>query len=380
MANFDLSSLALKSVCPNNEIFVDDADLPSVMVYIPKFKNSDVLTGGNDSTHPAFIVNGQEIPGFWYSKYQNVVHTTQLTDGSIAAAYSLPGENPAVNINFDTARSRCEAKGVGWHLSTNAEWAAIALWCKKNGFMPYGNNNYGKDIRESNYKAIPTIFYGKDSDQPEGTTARVATGTGPLTWSHDKTLSGIWDLNGNVWEWQGGIRLVWGELQILANNDAADPDNPQNTTSVCWKAINSADGSLVEPENHVSDSSAKLSGATVRLDYVNNVWTYGTSVTSSSDASLGCLFAKVACTAAIGAATKVLLRSLALLPDEGAAESDYEGDYFWWNNGVAERCVFRGGNLNAGPAAGVFSLLGYGSHTYSGMDIGFRSAYIPEIG
>lgn len=25
MANFDLSSLALKSVCPNNEIFVDDA-------------------------------------------------------------------------------------------------------------------------------------------------------------------------------------------------------------------------------------------------------------------------------------------------------------------------------------------------------------------
>ena len=143
MANFDLSSLALKSVCPNNEIFVDDADLPSVMVYIPKFKNSDVLTGGNDSTHPAFIVNGQEIPGFWYSKYQNVVHTTQLTDGSIAAAYSLPGEDPTASINFDTARSRCEAKGAGWHLSTNAEWAAIALWCKKNGFMPYGNNNYG---------------------------------------------------------------------------------------------------------------------------------------------------------------------------------------------------------------------------------------------
>lgn len=174
MANFDLSSLALKSVCPNNEIFVDDADLPSVMVYIPKFKNSDVLTGGNDSTHPAFIVNGQEIPGFWYSKYQNVVHTTQLTDGSIAAAYSLPGEDPTASINFDTARSRCEAKGAGWHLSTNAEWAAIALWCKKNGFMPYGNNNYGKDTRESNYKAIPTAFCGPDSDQPEGTTARVA--------------------------------------------------------------------------------------------------------------------------------------------------------------------------------------------------------------
>ena len=375
MANFDLSSLALKSVCPNNEIFVDDADLPSVMVYIPKFKNSDVLTGGNDSTHPAFIVNGQEIPGFWYSKYQNVVHTTQLTDGSIAAAYSLPGEDPAANITFDTARSRCEAKGVGWHLSTNAEWAAIALWCKKNGFMPYGNNNYGKDTRESNYKAIPSME--KDSSER---TQRVATGTGPLTWSHDKTLSGIWDLNGNVWEWQGGIRLVWGELQILANNDAADPDNPQNTTSVCWKAINAADGSLVEPECEVGDSSATLSGSTVKLDYVSNAWQWTTTVTSSQDASRSCTFGKVAAAEAVGEAAKILLRSLTLLPDEGAEEDDYEGDYFYWNNGVAERCVCRGGYWSNGTYAGVFCLSGGDSRSNSATGIGFRSVYIPEIG
>ena len=375
MANFDLSSLALKSVCPNNEIFVDDADLPSVMVYIPKFKNSDVLTGGNDSTHPAFIVNGQEIDGFWYSKYQNVVHTTQLTDGSIAAAYSLPGEDPTASINFDTARSRCEAKGAGWHLSTNAEWAAIALWCKKNGFMPYGNNNYGKDTRESNYKAIPSME--KDSSER---TQRVATGTGPLTWSHDKTLSGIWDLNGNVWEWQGGIRLVWGELQILANNDAADPDNPQNTTSVCWKAINAADGSLVEPECEVGDSSATLSGSTVKLDYVSNAWQWTTTVTSSQDASRSCTFGKVAAAEAVGEAAKILLRSLTLLPDEGAEEDDYEGDYFYWNNGVAERCVSRGGGWNIGSDAGVFCLSGGSSRSRANTYIGCRSAYIPEIG
>lgn len=375
MANFDLSSLALKSVCPNNEIFVDDADLPSVMVYIPKFKNSDVLTGGNDSTHPAFIVNGQEIDGFWYSKYQNVVHTTQLTGGSIAAAYSLPGEDPAANITFDTARSHCEAKGAGWHLSTNAEWAAIALWCKKNGFMPYGNNNYGKDTRESNYKAIPSME--KDSSER---TQRVATGTGPLTWSHDKTLSGIWDLNGNVWEWQGGIRLVWGELQILANNDAADPDNPQNTTSVCWKAINAADGSLVEPECEVGDSSATLSGSTVKLDYVSNAWQWTTTVTSSQDASRSCTFGKVAAAEAVGEAAKILLRSLTLLPDEGAEEDDYEGDYFYWNNGVAEALRVSRGAWHNGPHAGVFSLGGNDSRSYSYTYIGFRSAYIPEIG
>ena len=77
MANFDLTNLAVKMICPNNVVKTDDTDLPSVLVYIPKFKNSDVLTGGNDSTHPAFIVNGVEIPGFYYGKYQAKVYNSR---------------------------------------------------------------------------------------------------------------------------------------------------------------------------------------------------------------------------------------------------------------------------------------------------------------
>lgn len=378
MANFDLSSLALKSVCPNNEIFVDDADLPSVMVYIPKFKNSDVLTGGNDDTHPAFIVNGQEIQGFWYSKYQNVVHTTQLTDGSIAAAYSLPGEDPKVNIDFETALSRCEAKGAGWHLSTNAEWAAIALWCKKNGFLPYGNNDNGKDTRESNYKAIPM-----STSSSTGKTLRVASGTGPMTWSHDKTLSGIWDLNGNVWEWQSGIRFVWGELQILVNNDAADPDNPKNETSVCWKAINAAaptsNNLYVDPECHTSDSSAKVDGNTVKMDYVNNAWKWTTTITSSTNMSRSCYFGKITAAETIGNIAKILLRALALLPDENAEEADYENNYCWANNGTTEQLMYRGGSFQSGGSAGVFSFSN-NLRTTASKNISIRSAYITEVG
>ena len=359
MANFDLTNLAVKMICPNNVVKTDDTDLPSVLVYIPKFKNSDVLTGGNDSTHPAFIVNGVEIPGFYYGKYQAKVYNS--------VAYSLPGEDPTASINFDTARARCEAKGAGWHLSTNAEWAAIALWCKKNGFLPYGNNNYGKDSRESNYKAVPSYY-------ESGKIARVATGTGPISWSHDKTMAGIWDLNGNVWEWQGGIRLVWGELQILANNDAADPDNPQNATSTCWKAINAADGALVDPESKTTDSSAHVSGKTVKLDYVNNKWTYSTSITNAKDESRSCAFYQVAADSSIGDAAKVMLRALALLPDSDVTTDVYEGDYMWWNNGVAERCVFRGRYWGHGAYAGVFYLNGNNSRSNVNTNIGFRAA------
>ncbi len=44
------------------------------MVYVPKFKMSDVIDGAGDSTHPAFIINGKEVPGIWISKYQNIVN------------------------------------------------------------------------------------------------------------------------------------------------------------------------------------------------------------------------------------------------------------------------------------------------------------------
>lgn len=361
MKEYELSNLAVNLFCPGNVVQLDDAGLPSVLVYIPAFKNSDVLTGGDDSIHPAFIVNGKEISGFYYSKYQNVVHNGK--------AYSLPGEDPAVSVNFDTAREYCEAKGYGWHISTAAEWAAIALWCKKNGFLPYGNNGSGKDSREQENKAIPS----------SSEVSRVATGSGPLTWSHDQTPSGVWDMNGNVAEWQGGIRVVWGELQILPNNDATDPDNPQNATSICWKAINAADGTLVEPECKTTDSAAKLTGNTVKIDWIDSAWVYSTTITSVSSETRVCLFNNLTADGRIGDAAKVLLRALALLPDDGETAGAYENDMAYWNNGAAERFVYRGGSYSSLENAGLFYVSS--SRPRSGYDaaIGFRAAYIPNI-
>ena len=42
--------------------------------------------------------------------------------------------------------------------------------------------------------------------------------------------------------------------------------------------------------------------------------------------------------------------------------------------------MYRGGNWNNGANAGVFYLNGNSSRSYSGTGIGFRSAFIPEIG
>ena len=361
MGNFNLTKLAVNRCCPGNVAQLDDAGLPSLMVWIPAFKLSDVLNTDNESIHPAFIVNGVQIPGFWYSKYENVAH-----EGKV---YSLPGETPQANFTLDVAKQYCEAKGYGWHLSTNAEWAAIALLCAKNGTQPNGNTKYGKDSGETEYKAIPASY------DDSGRITAVATGTGPLTWSHDRTMSGVWDMSGNLFEWQGGLRMVWGEIQVLADTDAADPDNPQNASSVCWKAINAADGSLVEPECKTTDTSAKLSGSTVRLDFVNNAWVYVTTITSSETPTRGCRFAAMSCADNISAAAKLRLQSLLILPDDG---KDYGGDYFWANNGVEERCSYRGGGFSNGTDGGVFSVY-FGPRTSSGNSLGCRAAYIPNI-
>ena len=361
MANFDMAELALKSVCPSNAMKYDDKEMPSVMVYIPKFRLCDVLSTEDTSVHPAFRVNGVEIDGFWVGKYQTAHYNGR--------AYSLPGENPANTATLDTFVSYNRAKGAKFHEITNAEWAAIALWCHKNGSEPYGNNNYGKDTRETLYRAIPT------SHESDGRTARVATGTGPVTWSHDGTVEGIWDLNGNVWEWCTGLRLVNGEVQIIKDNDASEPTCDLSAGSAAWKAIKADTGELVTP-----DGSGTTAG-TVKLDYVSNKWKYVTTITSSADSGRGCQFKDITCDTGVGAAAQLLLQALALLPDtaltqEGVIDTTYGGDYFYANNAQAERCLCRGGHWFNGSNAGVFYASMIYPRSYSFSHVGGRSALI----
>ena len=355
-ANYDLSNLALKAVCPNNEILYDDKGKPSIMVRIPKMTYAQLGLGSSTAIHPAFIVNGQEVDAIYISKYQNIV-----MDGR---AYSLPGEDPKANITLDGAISACSAKGAGWHLMTRAEWAMLALWCKANGTQPKGNNNYGKDTADSIYQAIPSME--RDSSNR---IQRVATGTGPLSWSHDGTPSGIWDLNGNVNEWVGGLRTVYGEVQILANNNAADSSNSQAASSAQWMAISASDGTLITP-----DGSGTTTGS-VKLRWDTNHWKLTDSNTSDGTTSYqGCAFESIVADSSIGTNATLLLQALGLLKYDSNAGA-YNGDYFYANSYEAERAFHCGGHWRDGANAGVFYADGSDARSSSYASLGFRSAY-----
>ena len=116
----------------------------------------------------------------------------------------------------------------------------------------------------------------------------------------------------------------------------------------------------------------------MKLDFISGKWTYSTTIAHTTGVN-GCSFKDVACDGSIGAAAKLLLQALAMLPDAALTgdgiDATYGGDYFYINNAEAERCLFRGGSWYFGGGAGVFSSrLNYPRSLADGY-VGGRSAF-----
>ena len=319
---------------------------PSYMNVVPKFNLEDVAdTAGSLGTgvHPAFIVNGIEKSEFFYGSYSGVIKNGELL--------SLPNTNPSRGSNFDAFSNAARASGAGWHISTNAEWAALLLWCHKNGFVPRGNSNWGRS-------SDATFETGRrvDGGSPGATTGdgAVLTGSGPASWRHDNTNGGISDLVGNVWEWQGGMRISDGEIQVIPNNDAATAD--LSATSIAWKAIDGATGAFVAP-GHANAVKYALSG-TAAYTLVRASGQSFDGITNPG-------------TTPVSAAALQVLKRHGLFPDASRAD----GDGIWLDL-TGERLPFRGGNWGHVANAGVRALNLTYARSNAGSDIGARPAFV----
>ena len=355
MTNFDDLKLAVQAISGGrNTVLLDDMGMPSIMVPFPKLTYADIMTGGTQDPLPAFLVDGHEIPVIYESKYQNIVVNDR--------AYSLPFEDPRVYITFDQALQMCRNKGDGWHLHSNALWAAIQSWCYRNKTVPHGNGNYGKDYSNPHEHGVTTYIDGNHGG------GRTATGSGPVTWYHNYDSSGIADLCGNIWEWVAGLRMVNGEIQIIPYGNSMKADCNMSATSTEWKAI-MPNGTLVAPG---TAGTLKYDGETATgAPRINTAVEFKPG---TDDGYYWRQFGTLAAKAGVDIPPMMKALGLAPIPDY-----EYGNGGFWIRPQAAERLPFRGASWGNATSAGVAALgLNY-PRSHSNRYVGFRAAFYEKL-
>lgn len=348
-----------------NTLLYDTAGLPSLMVRVPYFSLDQVIPGAGSAAHPMFCTRGAAVKYVYLSKYQNITEMDR--------AYSLPDQAPRTFISYDEALEACGSKGPGWHLMTNYEWAGIALWCRFRGIIPRGNNSNGSDC---NYGEDTCTLVPELPDSPGGP---ALTGSGPVSWAHDHTINGIFDCNGNVAEWTGGLRMKDGKLLWLMPEHASRY-SAQLRNSPFWRAMQ-PDGQFVpEQDAHTLHfdytSPPPPAGGTpefslaLSCDYPQKLYE---KPVPDMDTTYGHMpFADFSSRTELSEKALQFLQAACVFPmKDGCAP----GDLYFRNHG--EMAALRGGHWYHRNSAGMFWLNLAHRPGYSARRIGFRCAWIP---
>jgi roadblock/LC7 domain-containing protein len=413
---------------PNNKILYDQYGFPSVYVYIPKF-NWDPINGFASTTvHPAFIWDGVEHGGFWVGKYQEcarvistgAIKATQTSDWSASVAghvaASLPYQDPAVFLNYNAAIDLVEAKnsaamraaGNIFHVMTNAEWSAVAIWCKQMYkdaiFSSYcrGNNNYSRDVDNKGITGLPlneTLTIGSSG----GTYGapyygRWRTGSGGAMTAHNFDPSGIFDMNGNVWEWIVGLQSPNAnngkDVYIIPNNEAAiatvaQLKNIAASPAAPWLKLGELASLNDEPFSKENITNfigySQTSGSLViGIRYIITTYVAEddfTNVGAASNAT-GVVFTATGTTPTVWTYGSTIslydVERLAICAHSDVT-TDYGSDFFYKPDEGKNNVPLRGGGWTSITNAGLFYLSLINVVTDANNSFGLRSAFVGDI-
>lgn len=363
-----------------------DADgNPSIFVRFYKMKSSDLDPSLPEHTHPAFIINDVEQDSILLGKYK-----AGLNGKSNGALVSMPNIMPINSLGADQMLSRIKMAGTGITGMTVADYGFIKLLAQKHGWKPKGNNNWGVDYKDGTpweanksitvglkrcyqgweYTALvahtsvaelrpdlaPTYWEkGKfiggaaASDDTQMDTAhqtgyRTLNGSGPKSWYLGGDVGNMADLIGSSLETQWGYRLYDCELQILPNNNAADPDADLSASSAAWKAIlpnQSDDGyTLVAPGTP----------GTLHWNWINGQIVLDTQCDDLTVGSKGQNFRSLTANAERLPFVPSIVKELGLFPTGSADDTP---GYYYVNFVAGERFTRRGGHYYNSSGSGL---------------------------
>ena len=397
MNNSPLEFLAKKY---GNIVKYDSAgNVAGIFVKFPKMKSSDLVAGLPEHTHPAFIINGVEQDYILLGKYKG--GDNGVSGGAIL---SLPNINPIRSLGADQCLSRMKLAGTGITGMTVADYGFIKLLAQKEGWVPKGNTYWGQSHKDATawetgktlavdterayngylYKCItahttsaelrPDIaptYWEKEKyiggisndgtpDAAHQTGYRTLNGSGPLDWYLGSDTANLCDIIGSSLEQQYGYRIYDCELQILADNNAADPGVDLSASSAAWKAIlpNAGDDgyTLVAPGT-TGTLHWNWTGSAIQLDTQCDDLTIGPK---------GQNFKTLTAHATRLPYVPSIVKELGLFPTD--ANDNTEG-YYYVNFTSGERFPRRGGNCNSTSNAGLgyvdaYSVRGLAHYVY----------------
>ena len=365
-------------------------------VIIPKFTIADV--------------SGVTFGGFGVDKYICSQPNATAAEGSPDVAHSgAAGAVPGISrpglpvwdyITFPQAMIACCNKGKGWHLMSAFEWASLAFLAKKYGTMPHGGNANTDPPADATY-ATEIAMLDKHLHGENGTYHRSLPGTGPNTWAHNHLASGVFDLQGLVWQWNLMLMSTDGYPYVPANLDVTYTGSPYGRgtisgsggttpTLTCDGAgVNWLKAWTVDEFNSDCYCYIAEAGGGVGALYTITDTTATTIVLTNGDApgngtATFCIFKLVATdiTAGMTSGHKILtlrdsdaaLKAFAIPATASAAGSAAYGNDYYSYNKAALRAAFRGGYFGDAADAGVFALYLDSAPSTASCSVGFRAA------
>ncbi|MCX6141629.1 MAG: hypothetical protein NTZ35_00265, partial [Ignavibacteriales bacterium] len=224
--------------------------------------------------------------------------------------------------------------------------------------------------------------------------------TGPNTWAHNHDASGVFDLNGNMWEWNDGLFLCPASLNdgsdtphvvtgaggagyplVLATLEVTQARAPYGaTTAVTHNLLTDANKIWVADEFN----GCFLYDAAGNLFYIDDTTTTTLVIDGTPVAGAYSILRVIATdiTAGMTSGNKILtlqnadanLKPFAIPATTDGTGSDTYGKDVYYHDKTTLRAAIRGGSWSSGASAGVFALNLSIAPSYSSYNVGLRVA------